>query len=145
MDGDFQVGNSGDSRRLYLRRTCPKKTPPLKSESGAFAERWVQSAKDEFLSKSILFGEGPRLRTLAERALSQQRQPAFPIWRSVGTVWLGRQGRRVEPQFLQGPDRCEVLANVGWLDQISRDLFVIGPGDINIALAAANSYNRYSS
>jgi hypothetical protein len=32
----------------------------------AFAERWVRSAKEECLSKLILFGEGPLSRTLAE-------------------------------------------------------------------------------
>jgi homeodomain-containing protein len=45
------------------------KTIPLPAKSpnlNAFAERWVRSAKEECLSKLILFGEGPLLRTLAE-------------------------------------------------------------------------------
>ena len=40
----------------------PARSPNL----NAFAERWVRSAKQECLSKLILFGEGPLLRTLAE-------------------------------------------------------------------------------
>ena len=45
------------------------KTIPLPARSpnlNAFAERWVRSAKQECLSKLILFGEGPLSRTLAE-------------------------------------------------------------------------------
>ena len=45
------------------------KTIPLPAKSpnlNAFAERWVRSAKEECLSKLILFGEGPLSRTLAE-------------------------------------------------------------------------------
>jgi integrase-like protein len=45
------------------------KTIPLPAKSpnlNAFAERWVRSVKQECLSKLILFGEGPLLRTLAE-------------------------------------------------------------------------------
>jgi putative transposase len=45
------------------------KTLPLPARSpnlNAFAERWVRSAKEECLSKLILFGEGPLSRTLAE-------------------------------------------------------------------------------
>jgi hypothetical protein len=45
------------------------KTIPLPARSpnlNAFAERWVRSAKEECLSKLILFGEGPLSRTLAE-------------------------------------------------------------------------------
>jgi putative transposase len=34
--------------------------------ANAFAERWVRSAKEECLSKLILFGERPLVRTLAE-------------------------------------------------------------------------------
>src|SRR5258706_9372269 len=44
------------------------KTIPLPARSpdlNAFAERWVRSAK-QCLSKLILFGEGPLVRTLAE-------------------------------------------------------------------------------
>ena len=40
----------------------PARSPNL----NAFAERWVRSAKEECLSKLILFGEGPLSRTLAE-------------------------------------------------------------------------------
>jgi hypothetical protein len=40
----------------------PARSPNL----NAFAERWVRSAKEECLSKFILFGEGPLSRTLAE-------------------------------------------------------------------------------
>jgi len=40
----------------------PARSPNL----NAFAERWVRSAKQECLSKPILFGEGPLSRTLAE-------------------------------------------------------------------------------
>jgi putative transposase len=40
----------------------PARSPNL----NAFAERWVRSVKQECLSKLILFGEGPLLRTLAE-------------------------------------------------------------------------------
>jgi hypothetical protein len=40
---------------------------PARSRNlNAFAERWVRSAKEECLSKLILFGEGPLSRTLAE-------------------------------------------------------------------------------
>jgi len=45
------------------------KTIPLPARSpnlNAFAERWVRSVKQECLSKLILFGERPLLRTLAE-------------------------------------------------------------------------------
>ena len=45
------------------------KTIPLPARSpnlNAFAERWVRSAKEECLSKLILFGERPLTRTLAE-------------------------------------------------------------------------------
>jgi len=45
------------------------KTIPLPARSpnlNAFAERWVRSAKEECLSKLILFGEGPLARTLVE-------------------------------------------------------------------------------
>ena len=48
------------------------KTVPLPARSpnlNAFAERWVRSAKQECLSKLILFGEGPLSRTLAEFSL----------------------------------------------------------------------------
>ena len=40
----------------------PARSPNL----NAFAERWVRSAKEECLSKLILFGERPLTRTLAE-------------------------------------------------------------------------------
>jgi putative transposase len=40
----------------------PARSPNL----NAFAERWARSAKEECLSKLILFGEGPLSRTLAE-------------------------------------------------------------------------------
>src|SRR5580693_9414280 len=40
----------------------PARSPNL----NAYAERWVRSAKEECLSKMILFGEGPLSRTLAE-------------------------------------------------------------------------------
>ena len=40
----------------------PARSPNL----NAFAERWVRSAKEECLSKLILFGEGRLSRTLAE-------------------------------------------------------------------------------
>src|SRR6266852_30587 len=40
----------------------PARSPNL----NAFAERWVRSAKEECLSKLILFGEGPLARTLVE-------------------------------------------------------------------------------
>jgi hypothetical protein len=40
----------------------PARSPNL----NAFAERWVRSAKHECLSKLILFGEGPLVRTLVE-------------------------------------------------------------------------------
>ena len=40
----------------------PARSPNL----NAFAERWVRSAKEECLSKLILFGEAPLSRTLAE-------------------------------------------------------------------------------
>ncbi len=40
----------------------PARSPNL----NAFAERWVRSAKQECLSKLILFGEGPLSRALAE-------------------------------------------------------------------------------
>jgi len=40
--------------------------PPRSPNLNAFAERWVRSAKQECLSKLILFGEGPLVRTLAE-------------------------------------------------------------------------------
>src|SRR6202043_2770091 len=40
----------------------PARSPNL----NAFAERWVRSAKEECLSKLILFGEGPLSRALAE-------------------------------------------------------------------------------
>ena len=45
------------------------KTVPLPAISpnlNAFAERWVRSAKQECLSKLILFGEASQARTLAE-------------------------------------------------------------------------------
>jgi putative transposase len=45
------------------------KTIPLPARSpnlNAFAERWVRSVEQECLSKLILFGEGPLVRTLAE-------------------------------------------------------------------------------
>jgi len=45
------------------------KTIPLPARSpnlNAFVERWVRSAKEECLSKSILFGERPLSRTLTE-------------------------------------------------------------------------------
>jgi len=45
------------------------KTIPLPARSpnlNAFAERWVRSAKQECLSRLILFGEGPLSRALAE-------------------------------------------------------------------------------
>src|ERR1700688_988696 len=41
-------------------------TSGQKSESEHLAEPWVRSAKEECLSKLILFGEGPLSRTLAE-------------------------------------------------------------------------------
>jgi len=50
----------------------------------------------------------------------------------------------VEPQFFQRPNRCEVLFNIRWLDQISRDLLVIGASDIYIPAAAAYDYHRGS-
>ena len=40
--------------------------PARSPNPNAFAERWVRSAKEECLSKLILFGEGPLVRTLAE-------------------------------------------------------------------------------
>jgi putative transposase len=48
---------------------CGVKTMALPARSpnlNAFAERWVRSAKEECLSKLILFGEAPLSRTLAE-------------------------------------------------------------------------------
>jgi len=50
----------------------------------------------------------------------------------------------VGPQFFQRPNRCEVLFNIRWLDQISRDLLVIGASDIYIPAAAAYDYHRGS-
>jgi len=40
--------------------------PARSPNSNAFAERWARSAKEECLSKLILFGEGPLSRTPAE-------------------------------------------------------------------------------
>jgi transposase InsO family protein len=40
--------------------------PPRSPNLNAFAERWIRSAKQECLSKLILFGERPLARTLAE-------------------------------------------------------------------------------
>src|SRR5712664_2954562 len=65
-------------------------------------------------------------------------------WRSVGSCFFPRwQGGRVEPQFLQGPNRCEVLVNARWLNQIGRDLVVIGTRNIDFAPAAANDHHWY--
>jgi putative transposase len=53
------------------------KTIPLPARSpnlNAFAERWVRSAKEECLSKLILFGEGPLSRTLAEFSSHYHRE-----------------------------------------------------------------------
>jgi putative transposase len=44
----------------------PLKLPARSPNLNAFAERWVRSAKEECLSKLILFGEGSLKRTLAE-------------------------------------------------------------------------------
>src|SRR5258706_10956276 len=51
-------GPQGGVRTIRL----PARSPNL----NAFAERWVRSAKEECLSKLILFGERPLSRTLAE-------------------------------------------------------------------------------
>jgi putative transposase len=56
------------SFRSVLAAASVKSIPlPARSPNlNAFAERWVRSAKEECLSKLILFGEGPLSRTLAE-------------------------------------------------------------------------------
>ena len=48
--------------------------PARSPNPNAFAERWVRSAKEECLSKLILFGEGPLLRTLAEFSSHYHRE-----------------------------------------------------------------------
>jgi putative transposase len=53
------VGTGGGRREDI---PLPARSPNL----NAFAERWVRSAKEECLSKLILFGERPLTRTLAE-------------------------------------------------------------------------------
>jgi hypothetical protein len=119
----------------------------VRSAKGSIRQRFVPVKVDCVRPRPAVADPGRVQRALSRRTQPsrQRQQAAFPIWRSVGTAFLRRQGRRVEPQFLQGPNRCEVLVNARWLDQIGRDLLVIGPGDINVALAAANSYNWYSS
>ena len=42
------------------------KLPPRSPNLNAFTERWVRSAKEECLSRLILFGEGPLQRALRE-------------------------------------------------------------------------------
>jgi len=44
----------------------PSARPRRPGDLNAFAKRWVRSAKEECLSKLILFGEGPLSRTLPE-------------------------------------------------------------------------------
>jgi transposase InsO family protein len=44
----------------------PLKLPARSPNLNAFAERWVRSAKEECLSKLILFGEGSLKRALSE-------------------------------------------------------------------------------
>src|ERR687892_695616 len=51
---------------LTAARVKPLKLPARSPNLNAFAERWVRSAKEECLSKLILFGEGSLKRALAE-------------------------------------------------------------------------------
>jgi putative transposase len=48
----------------------PARSPNL----NAFVERWVRSAKEDCLSKLILFGEGSLSRTLAEFSAHYHRE-----------------------------------------------------------------------
>lgn len=60
---EFQMlGHLIRNRGRVVLRDDPARSPNL----NAFAERWVRSAKEECLSKLILFGEGLLSRTLAE-------------------------------------------------------------------------------
>jgi putative transposase len=73
LDGCRYVLHDRDTKFCASFRSvlagCGVKTIALPARSpnlNAFAERWVRSAKQECLSKLILFGEGPLSRTLAE-------------------------------------------------------------------------------
>ena len=62
-------GDTGLTRRRNEAKTEPGRVHRVASGGIAFAERWVRSAKQECLSKLILFGEGSLRRALhhAER------------------------------------------------------------------------------
>ena len=65
-DGDRPL--AGQPRFVPVPVAAPRATPVSLwlANLNAFAERWGRSAKEECLSKLILFGEGPLSRTLTE-------------------------------------------------------------------------------